>query len=160
MSGQEAESSEALQDVIHELVTDFTSRRSELSDIWLGDICERMKIRRKALARDAGLDPTYDVGDGCKKTDAEVASIIADALKPVPTSVQNIVQPASPQSAIGKLARVALIGSAIAGSGGLAALGGSSLLGLFGSDPVEKVITEVVEPEMNARLEILPPDED
>jgi len=30
--------------------------------MWTHDVAERMKIRRKALAADAGLDDSYDVG--------------------------------------------------------------------------------------------------
>ncbi len=36
--------------------------RNRFLNMWMHDVAARLQIRRKALARDAGLDDSYDVG--------------------------------------------------------------------------------------------------
>ena len=36
--------------------------RNRFLNMWMHDVTSRLKIRRKALARDAGLEDSYDVG--------------------------------------------------------------------------------------------------
>lgn len=167
MTGQEDQPTEDIVDAIDHMVEDFIDRRSQLSEIWLEDICERMKIRRKALAKDAGLDASYDVGSNCKKssrTAAEIAAILWQLKNQEEASSSNGSSPTvqSGASGLSNLARIALLGSAIAGSGGLAAIGGSSLLQLFGGngDSAVRTVVETVVQDKTAELQIVPPDSD
>ena len=36
--------------------------RNRFLNMWTHDVAERMKIRRKGIAADSGLEPSYDVG--------------------------------------------------------------------------------------------------
>ena len=36
--------------------------RNRFLNMWMHDVAERLQIRRKGIARDAGLDDSYDVG--------------------------------------------------------------------------------------------------
>ena len=40
----------------------WAKSRSRIFNIWQHDVAERYKIRRRGIARDAGLDESYDVG--------------------------------------------------------------------------------------------------
>lgn len=40
----------------------WAKARSRVFNIWHHDLAERMKLRRRGLARDAGFDESYDVG--------------------------------------------------------------------------------------------------
>ena len=50
------------KDVLDRSVSAAMKGKQRLLNSWMHDVTERMKIRRKSLARDAGLDDSYDVG--------------------------------------------------------------------------------------------------
>jgi len=81
--------------------------RNRFLNIMTHDVTERLKIRRKALATDAGLDESYDVGT-----------------YPPGVETVNITKGTNPIAA-------AVLSSVLLGTGGAGALGAASLLGLF-----------------------------
>jgi len=48
--------------VIEEGMSAHLKGRNRFLNMWMHDVANRLQIRRKALARDAGLDESYDVG--------------------------------------------------------------------------------------------------
>ena len=48
--------------VIEQGMASHLKGRNRFLNMWLHDVASRLKIRRKALARDAGLEDSYDVG--------------------------------------------------------------------------------------------------
>jgi len=81
--------------------------RNRFLNIMTHDVTERLKIRRKALATDAGLDESYDVGT-----------------YPPGVETVNITKGTNPIAA-------AVLTSVLLGTGGAGALGVANLLGMF-----------------------------
>jgi len=101
--------------------------RNTFLDVWTMDVAERMKIRRKAIARDAGMDESYDVGPAYPQQGPSTTIV----------------------SQGGGLVKGALLSAALLFGGGGASLGVASLLGLFGgSTPAAAVAPEAVEWEI------------
>lgn len=84
--------------------------RNTFLDMWTMDVAERMKIRRKAIARDSGLDESYDVGPAYPQQGPQIVNV----------------------SSGGGLIKGALLSSLLLAGGGGGALGAASLLGMFG----------------------------
>ena len=84
--------------------------RNTFLDMWTMDVAERMKIRRKAIARDSGLDESYDVGPAYPQQGPSIVNV----------------------SSGGGLIKGALLSSLLLAGGGGGALGAASLLGMFG----------------------------
>lgn len=80
--------------------------RNRFLNIWSHDVAERLRIRRKGLAADAGLEPSYDVGT-------------------YPPELTTVVVPSN------GLARIA-VGALV---GGLGSLGVAAALGAFAVTP-------------------------
>jgi len=72
--------------------------------MWMHDVAARLQIRRKALARDAGLDDSYDVGT-------------------YPQEQQTLIQPGGPG-----FIKTALVTAAMIGLGGVGAVSALSFL--------------------------------
>ena len=81
--------------------------------MWTMDVAERMKIRRKAIARDSGLDESYDVGPAYPQQGPSIVNV----------------------SSGGGLIKGALLSSLLLAGGGGGALGAASWLGMFGGAP-------------------------
>ena len=81
--------------------------RNRFLNVMTHDVVERLKIRRKALATDAGLDESYDVGT-----------------YPPGVETVNITKGTNPIAA-------AVLTSVLLGTGGAGALGAANLLGMF-----------------------------
>jgi len=81
--------------------------RNRFLNMWTHDVAERMKIRRKSLATDAGLDESYDVGT-----------------YPPGVETVNITKGTNPIAA-------AVLTSVLLGTGGAGALGAANLMGMF-----------------------------
>lgn len=114
-----------------------------LANLWFHDVTERMKIRRKALASEAGLDESYDVGN---------YPIAEDRRE---TIIQN-----------GGLMKGLVAGAGLLGGGATMAGLALNALGLLGSavppEVKEKAPVEIIKQEVwgtNAELEIVPPQE-
>lgn len=114
-----------------------------LANLWFHDITERMKIRRKTLASDAGLDESYDVGN--YPTTEETRETI----------IQN-----------SGIIKGMVAGAGLLGGGVMLAGFALNALGMIGQPqiqvpepkpPVEIIKTEVWGTE--AELEIVPPAE-
>ena len=93
------------------------------------DVAERMKIRRKAIARDSGLDESYDVGPAYPQQGPSIVNVASGG---------------------GLLKGAALAAGLLLGGGG-ASLGAASLLGLFGGSaapPAAAVVPEATEWEI------------
>ena len=88
--------------------------RNRLKNMWLHDVTNRLQIRRKALARDAGLDESYDVGT----YPGESTTVIQGGPGMVKTS---------------------LLTAALMGLGGAGVLGASQILDVLPSSRVRPV---------------------
>ena len=78
--------------------------RNRFLNMWMHDVANRLQIRRKALARDAGLDESYDVGT-------------------YPSETTTVVQGGP------GMVKSALLTAVLMGLGGAGVLGASHLLG-------------------------------
>jgi hypothetical protein len=78
--------------------------RNRFLNVWMHDVANRLQIRRKALARDAGLDESYDVGT-------------------YPSETTTVVQGGP------GMVKSALLTAVLMGLGGAGVLGASHLLG-------------------------------
>ena len=65
--------------VVEQGMAAHLKQRNRLRNMWLHDVSNRLQIRRKALARDAGLDESYDVGT----YPSEVVTIEKRGMNPV-----------------------------------------------------------------------------
>jgi len=113
-------------------------------NVWLHDVSERMRIRRRAVARDAGLDESFDVG----------------TYPEVPDEMNVRIDG-------GSTLRGALIGGLLLASGaGLAGVA-ANMAGMLGRDAIQQIVPEVQEPVdavrevwgADADLEIVPPSD-
>ena len=78
--------------------------RNRFLNMWMHDVANRLQIRRKALARDEGLDESYDVGT-------------------YPSETTTVVQGGP------GMVKSALLTAVLMGLGGAGVLGASHLLG-------------------------------
>jgi hypothetical protein len=90
--------------VIEEGMRAHLQGRNRFLNMWTHDVAERMKIRRKGIAADAGLEPSYDVGT-------------------YPSETTTMVQGGP------GMVKAALLTAALMGLGGAGVLGASHLLG-------------------------------
>ena len=95
--------------------------RNRFLNVMTHDVVERLKIRRKAIAADAGLDESYDVG----------------TYPPGPETV-NITKGMSPIAAM-------LLSTLMLAAGGGGALGIAKMSGAFAPAAAEATVTERVE---------------
>ena len=90
--------------VVEEGIRSHLKGRNRMLNMWMHDVTSRLRIRRKALARDAGLEDSYDVGT-------------------YPPEQQTIVQ-----GGLGNVASALLTAGAM-GLGGVGMLAATQLLG-------------------------------
>ena len=90
--------------IIEEGMRAHLQGRNRFLNMWTHDVAERMKIRRKGIAADAGLEPSYDVGT-------------------YPSEQTTVVQGGGPG-----MVKAALLTAALMGLGGAGVLGASQLL--------------------------------
>ena len=88
--------------------------RNRFLNVWMHDVANRLQIRRKALARDAGLDESYDVGT-------------------YPSETTTVVQGGP------GMVKSALLTAVLMGLGGAGVLGASQLLGVLPSSRAQPV---------------------
>ncbi len=100
--------------VIEEGMSAHLKGRNRFLNMWMHDVANRLQIRRKALARDAGLDESYDVGT----YPGESTTVIQGGPGMVKTS---------------------LLTAALMGLGGAGVLGASQLLDALPSSRVRPV---------------------
>jgi hypothetical protein len=117
-----------MKSVAEKSISAIAKARSRVFNLWHHDVAERMKIRRRGIARDAGLDDSYDVG----------------------TFPPQIVVAADDSRLKGVLMGAAM--AAALGSGGFAL---SHFLGVPEKEVVEKVIEKVFDSDID--MEIVPP---
>ena len=94
--------------------------RNLFLNVMTHDVVERLKIRRKALASDAGLDESYDVG----------------TYPPGPETV-SINKGMSPVAAM-------VLSTAMLATGGGGALGAAKMLGLFDNKTQVQQVEQVL----------------
>jgi len=92
--------------------------------MWTFDVAERMRIRRKAIARDAGLDESYDVGPAYPSEGPQIVNV----------------------SNGGGLVKGAALAAGLLLGGGGAGLGVASLLGAFVDKPAAAVVPDTPAP--------------
>lgn len=113
----------------------WVKARSRIFNIWHHDVAERMKIRRRGLARDAGFDESYDVGT-----------------YPEEPSTSIVIH-----EGMGFL-RTALL-AAVMGAAGLG--GGIGLMSLL-HQPAKETIEKIIEHEKvfdsDIEMEVIPPN--
>ncbi len=91
--------------------------RNTFLDMWTFDVAERMRIRRKSIARDAGLDESYDVGPAYPSEGPQIVNV----------------------SNGGGLFKGAVLAAGLLLGGGGSALGLASMLGAFTDKPAAVV---------------------
>lgn len=115
--------------------------KSLLHNVWTHDVTERLRIRRKTLARDAGLDPSYDVGT-------------------YPPHSPPILIEQRQKSGLGTLGSV-LLGAGLLAGGGAGAVGLMSLLKPDTEAVVQPVKPETPKPgvdrDAEIEMEVIPP---
>ena len=117
--------------VIEEGMSAHLKGRNRFLNMWMHDVANRLQIRRKALARDAGLDESYDVGT----YPGETTTVIQGGPGMVKTS---------------------LLTAALMGLGGAGVLGASNFLNAISSSqsrPVDVQPPAVVAPVEPAETE-------
>ncbi len=101
--------------IIEEGMRAHLKGRNRFLNMLTHDIAERMKIRRKGIASDAGLEPSYDVGT-------------------YPSEETTMIQGGGPG-----MVKTSLLTAALMGLGGAGVLGASQLLGVLPSSRAQPV---------------------
>ncbi len=96
--------------VVEQGMAAHLKQRNRLRNMWLHDVANRLQIRRKALARDAGLDESYDVGT----YPSEVVTVENRGMNPIASL---------------------LMSGLLMATGGGGAIGIASLMGVLDRDP-------------------------